>query len=69
MKRALIRLLKVYQKYLSPFLPPSCRFAPTCSSYAIEALKRHGVIKGLWLTVFRLCKCHPLHPGGVDPVR
>ncbi|MGH7275260.1 MAG: membrane protein insertion efficiency factor YidD [Nitrospiria bacterium] len=69
MKQPLIRLLEVYQRYLSPFLPPSCRFAPTCSSYAIEALKRHGVIKGLLLTVFRLCKCHPLHPGGVDPVR
>jgi putative membrane protein insertion efficiency factor len=64
-----IMLIKGYQNYLSPFLAPSCRFAPTCSSYAIEALKKYGVLKGLWLTALRLCKCHPFHPGGVDPVR
>jgi len=67
--KLLIMLIKGYQNYLSPFLAPSCRFVPTCSSYAIEALKKYGVLKGLRLAVLRLCKCHPFHPGGVDPVR
>jgi hypothetical protein len=69
MRSVLIVLIVGYQKYLSPFLAPSCRFSPSCSSYAIEALRKYGVMKGLWLTVLRLCKCHPFHPGGMDPVR
>jgi putative membrane protein insertion efficiency factor len=49
-------------------LPPSCRFAPTCSRYAIEAIERHGVALGTWLALRRLLRCHPFHPGGIDPV-
>ncbi len=69
MRSVLIVLIVGYQKYLSPFLAPSCRFSPSCSSYAFEALRKYGAMKGLWLTALRLCKCHPFHPGGMDPVR
>ncbi|MDU3908051.1 MAG: membrane protein insertion efficiency factor YidD [Citrobacter portucalensis] len=62
--RVLIALIRVYQRLISPLLGPHCRFTPTCSSYGIEALRRFGVIKGSWLTVKRVLKCHPLHPGG-----
>ncbi|MGQ9857402.1 MAG: membrane protein insertion efficiency factor YidD [Thermodesulfobacteriota bacterium] len=58
----------VYQRALSPFLPPSCRFYPSCSEYTKGCVIRHGVLKGLWLGARRLLKCHPLHPGGCDPV-
>ena len=68
LKSLLIGLIRFYQYFISPLKPPSCRFYPTCSSYAIEALKVHGPIKGLWLTVKRVGKCHPLHPGGLDLV-
>jgi putative membrane protein insertion efficiency factor len=68
-KNLFIFLIRSYQRYLSPFLAPSCRFAPTCSAYAIDALGKYGVLKGMWLTVLRLGRCHPFHPGGVDPVR
>jgi putative membrane protein insertion efficiency factor len=57
-----------YRKWISPLLPPSCRFYPTCSTYALEALDTHGPWKGLWLTIKRVSKCHPFHPGGVDHV-
>ncbi|QJQ16446.1 membrane protein insertion efficiency factor YidD [Enterobacter hormaechei] len=66
--RVLIALIRVYQRLISPLLGPHCRFTPTCSSYGIEALRRFGVIKGSWLTVKRVLKCHPLHPCGDDPV-
>ncbi|HFT1306725.1 TPA: membrane protein insertion efficiency factor YidD [Salmonella enterica subsp. enterica serovar 1,4,[5],12:i:-] len=66
--RVLIALIRVYQRLISPLLGPHCRFTPTSSSYGIEALRRFGVIKGSWLTVKRVLKCHPLHPGGDDPV-
>ena len=72
--RALIGLVRLYQRTLSPLLPvvlgPSygCRFAPTCSHYAIDALREHGAARGMWLAVIRLLKCTPLHPGGFDPV-
>lgn len=66
--RCLIGFVRVYQRLISPLFPPSCRFTPTCSHYAVEAYQRHGAIKGSWLTVQRLLKCHPLHPGGDDPV-
>ncbi len=68
MHHLLIILIKFYKKAISPFLPNSCRFYPTCSSYAIEALKQHGFFKGIWLATKRVAKCHPFHPGGFDPV-
>lgn len=66
--RPLIWLVRAYQLAISPLLPPSCRFYPTCSCYAIEALQRHGFLKGGWLAVRRIGRCHPWHPGGDDPV-
>jgi uncharacterized protein len=66
--RVLIMLLRGYQRWISPALPPTCRFYPTCSAYAIEALQVHGPLRGSWLTVRRLLRCAPWHPGGVDPV-
>jgi uncharacterized protein len=68
MKIILIGLIEGYQKYLSPLKPPMCRFQPTCSQYAIAALQTHGILKGSWLATCRICRCHPLHPGGYDPV-
>ncbi|WP_405023268.1 membrane protein insertion efficiency factor YidD [Marinospirillum sp.] len=68
LKSLLIGLVRFYQYVISPMKPPSCRFYPTCSSYAVEALQEHGPIKGLWLTVKRVGKCHPFHPGGIDLV-
>ncbi len=61
-------LIKGYQIFVSPFLRPACRFYPTCSAYAYEALCRHGIIRGGALAFRRILKCHPFHPGGVDPV-
>ncbi|MBS0909388.1 MULTISPECIES: membrane protein insertion efficiency factor YidD [Tatumella] len=66
--RLLIVLIRVYQRAISPLLGPHCRFNPTCSHYGIQALRRFGVVKGSWLTVKRVLKCHPLHAGGDDPV-
>ncbi|WP_411844434.1 membrane protein insertion efficiency factor YidD [Salinicoccus sp. HZC-1] len=68
MRAALVSLFRFYQKFISPMFPPSCRFNPTCSNYGIEALQEHGAIKGTYLTVKRILKCHPFHPGGYDPV-
>lgn len=68
MKWILIGIIRFYQKWISRFTPPSCRFYPTCSHYGIESIKRFGVFKGGWLTVRRIVKCHPFHPGGVDLV-
>jgi len=64
---AVAALIRVYQVLASPF-PSPCRFAPTCSTYALEAVRRHGVIRGGWLGVRRILRCHPFHPGGYDPV-
>ncbi|HET6720513.1 MAG TPA: membrane protein insertion efficiency factor YidD [Rhodocyclaceae bacterium] len=64
----LIGLVRVYQYAISPFLGRRCRFFPSCSEYAVESLQRHGVVKGLWLTIRRVGRCHPWHPGGYDPV-
>lgn len=61
-------LVRGYQVAISPLLPPSCRFYPSCSAYALEALERHGAARGLFLAAHRLAKCHPFHPGGYDPV-
>ncbi|MBU0596349.1 membrane protein insertion efficiency factor YidD [Candidatus Bipolaricaulota bacterium] len=66
--RLVIAPIRLYQLVISPLLPQRCRFAPTCSQYAIEALRRHGLFKGSWLALKRIAKCHPLHPGGFDPV-
>ena len=66
--RALLAVVGFYQRAVSPVLPPRCRFAPTCSAYAVEALGLHGALRGSWLTVRRLAKCAPWHPGGVDLV-
>jgi putative membrane protein insertion efficiency factor len=63
-----IGIIKLYQILISPLLGPNCRFHPTCSHYAIEAIARHGVLKGGYLSVRRLIKCQPLHEGGFDPV-
>jgi uncharacterized protein len=57
-----------YRRFISPLLPPVCRFAPSCSEYALEALRVHGAVRGLWLAVRRLARCHPFNPGGYDPV-
>lgn len=66
--KCLIFLIRIYQKCISPFFAPSCRFQPTCSNYALEAINRFGFFRGGWLTCKRICKCHPLHEGGEDPV-
>jgi len=63
-----ILLIRAYQLGISPFLGRSCRFYPTCSEYAVESLRRHGVVRGLWLAGRRVGRCHPWHPGGYDPV-
>lgn len=68
MGRVLILLIRIYQWGLSPFLGHHCRFYPTCSEYACTAIARHGAARGLWLAVKRIGRCHPWHPGGVDPV-
>lgn len=68
MRWILVMLVRGYQVVLGPMLPMACRFHPSCSVYAIEALERHGALKGSWLTVRRLARCHPFHPGGYDPV-
>ena len=68
MKSLLIGLLRFYQYAISPFLGRRCRYFPSCSEYAVEAVKKHGAIKGGWLGVKRVCRCHPWHPGGYDPV-
>ena len=68
MRKVFILLIRGYQVGISPLLPPSCRYYPSCSAYAIEAFERHGVIRGVYLTVSRLLRCHPFHVGGYDPV-
>lgn len=68
MGKILILVIRMYQLFISPLFPPTCRFYPTCSVYAIEAIAKKGVLKGTWMTIKRLSKCHPFHPGGYDPV-
>lgn len=68
MSYLLERLIRLYQVCLSPLLGPSCRFTPSCSEYMREAVLRHGALKGLWLGLRRILRCHPWHPGGCDPV-
>lgn len=68
MKYLLVRLLRIYQLLFSAMLGQNCRFYPSCSNYAIEAVHTHGAAKGSWLALRRVCRCHPWHPGGLDPV-
>ncbi|MEK6790961.1 MAG: membrane protein insertion efficiency factor YidD [Deltaproteobacteria bacterium] len=68
MGTVLIWFIFAYKKLISPFLPPSCRFYPTCSDYARGAIEEHGVFRGVMLAASRLLRCHPFHPGGYDPV-
>jgi putative membrane protein insertion efficiency factor len=68
MTRVLLALLRAYRYLLSPLVGNQCRFAPTCSFYAQEAIERHGALRGCWLAAGRILRCHPWHPGGIDPV-
>jgi len=68
MKLLVLTLIRTYRLLFSPFLPPSCRFSPSCSQYALEAVAKHGALSGVLLSVRRIARCHPWHPGGVDPV-
>ncbi|CAD5942276.1 Putative membrane protein insertion efficiency factor [Planktothrix agardhii] len=67
-KTLLITLIKGYRLLISPLFPPVCRFHPTCSQYAIEALETFGIVQGSWLALKRILRCHPYHPGGYDPI-
>ena len=66
--RGMISAIELYRNMISPLRPPSCRFTPTCSQYAVDALRAHGLIRGSWLAMVRLLKCGPWHPGGWDPI-
>ena len=68
MKRLLITMVRFYRKNISPLRPPCCRYIPTCSQYALEALEKYGALKGSWLALRRFLRCHPFHKGGYDPV-
>jgi len=68
MKKILICIIEFYQRKISPMFPPSCRFYPTCSQYSKQAIEKYGSIKGLYLSIRRILKCNPLHPGGYDPL-
>ena len=68
MKILLLYAVRFYRKLISPFFPPTCRFYPSCSQYALEAIETYGVLKGSWMALRRLSKCHPYHPGGYDPL-
>lgn len=67
-RRTIAMLIRGYQRVISPALPPSCRFTPSCSQYTLEAVERYGVVRGGWLGARRIVRCHPFHPGGYDPV-
>ena len=65
---AAVRLLRAYRRWVSPLYPPVCRFYPSCSAYALEAVAKHGAVKGSWLAMRRILRCHPFRAGGYDPV-
>lgn len=68
MKSFMLMLITAYRRFISPLKPPCCRFYPTCSAYALQAVKTHGAARGGFLALVRILKCHPFHPGGYDPV-
>ena len=68
MKRVLMGLIRGYQRYISPLFPPSCRFYPSCSEYTYQAVEKYGALRGGWLGIRRISRCHPWNPGGFDPV-
>ena len=68
MKGLALAVLRFYHRFISPALPPSCRFTPTCSHYTYEAIERYGLVKGGWLGIKRIVRCNPFNPGGYDPV-
>jgi putative membrane protein insertion efficiency factor len=65
----LLTILRTYKRWISPMLPSACRFHPTCSEYTMDAVQKHGALRGMWMGVRRLLRCHPFHEGGFDPVR
>ena len=67
-RRVALFLLRCYKRFISPLLPPMCRFEPTCSVYTMQAVEKYGVLRGVWLGMKRLGRCHPFNPGGWDPV-
>jgi putative membrane protein insertion efficiency factor len=67
-RTALVAGVRAYQRFISPVLPPACRFTPSCSAYAVTALERYGAVQGTWMALRRLARCHPWNPGGYDPV-
>ena len=69
MRKIPILLIRLYKYFLSPLLPMSCRFTPTCSAYSIDAINKYGIAKGFYLALRRMLRCHPFHPGGYDPVK
>jgi hypothetical protein len=68
LKKIALFIIRAYQRFISPLLPPSCRFVPSCSQYGYEAIDRFGLLKGGWLAIKRVSRCHPFNPGGFDPV-
>lgn len=68
MRKILIGIIRVYQYAISPYLPPHCRYTPSCSSYAVDALGRFGILRGGWMALKRIARCHPWHEGGYDPL-
>lgn len=68
MKKIVLALIRFYQRFISPALPPSCRYTPTCSHYAYTAIERYGLVRGGWMGIKRVLRCNPWHPGGYDPV-
>lgn len=68
-RRGVILPIRVYQRVISPLFGPTCRFVPSCSQYTVDAIEEYGIVRGIWLGLLRILRCHPFHPGGYDPVR